>query len=369
MIRNKRYGPAVTGPLRPCFSRVTRLAPDEAIKVVADAYANVGVMLRYLGNRLLGYSVLLYAATSLTYLLAATQLNPRSQFELQQPPVPEQVVSAQLLKYNLSDQVPLIQRYGNWLLGVVHGDWGYSPLGASVNAQIADRMWVSLRLVVIGTLAGLLVGVLAGAWAATRQHRLSDRATAVLSLFVVSTPVFVIAQASQQAATTINDAAGLRIFEFVGESGGSASSGWAQVADRLQHLVLPTAILIVVGAASISLIQRNLMLDALSAEYVRTARAKGLSRRRAALKHALRTSVIPISTYVAMSVATMFVGSVFIERLFAFDGIGQYAVEAISTQDVNAVVAVTAFAGACVLVGALLSDVLAAVLDPRVRLK
>jgi peptide/nickel transport system permease protein len=326
-------------------------------------------MLRYLGNRLLGYLVLLYVATSLTYLLAASQLNPRSQFELRQPPIPGQVVSAQLLKYNLSDQVPLAQRYWTWLVSVLQGNWGYSPLGVSVNAQIGDRMWVSLRLVVIGTLAGLLVGVLAGAWAATRQHRLGARAIAALSLVVVSTPVFVIAQVSQQAATKINDTTGLRIFEFVGESGDAGSSGLAVLADRLQHLVLPTLVLVVVGAASIALIQRNLMLDALSADYLRTARAKGLPRRRAVLRHALRTALVPISTYVAMSVATMFVGSVFVERLFAFDGIGQYGVDAITTQDVNAVVAVTAFAGACVLAGALLSDILVAILDPRVRLK
>jgi peptide/nickel transport system permease protein len=325
-------------------------------------------MLRYIGKRLLNYLVLLYVAVSLTFVLAATQLNPRALFELRQPPVPADIVEAQLLQYNLSDSVPLAERYWIWLTGVLHGDWGYSPLGVNVAEQISTRMWVSLRLLLIGTVAGIVIGVAVGAWSATRQYRPSDRAITALSLLVISTPAFVIGHVSQMLAIGFNNATGTRTFEFIGESGDIGNYPLADLVDRLQHLFLPTVVLIILGAASMSRIQRNLMLDSLGADYVRTARAKGLPQGKAVMKHALRTALIPTGTYVAFSVATMFVGATFTERIFSFPGIGQYGVDTITNRDVNGVVAVTAFAGVCVLVGAILSDIMVAILDPRVRL-
>ncbi len=325
-------------------------------------------MLRYIGKRLLNYVILLYVAVSLTYLLAATQLNPRALWAVRQPPVDPAIVEDQLRQYNLSDQVPLLERYWTWFTGVLHGDWGYSPTGVNVAEQISTRMWVSLRLLLIGTLAGLVIGVAAGAWTATRQYKVSDRVVTALSLLIISTPAFVIGHLTQIGATLFNNVTGTRTFEFIGETGDVGDYPLAWLVDRLQHLFLPTLVLIVIGAASMSRIQRNLMLDSLGADYVRTARAKGLPQRRAVMKHALRTALIPTGTYVAFSVATMFVGATFTERIFSFPGIGQYGVDTITNRDVNGVVAVTAFAGVCVLAGAVLSDIMVAILDPRVRL-
>lgn len=325
-------------------------------------------MLRYIGKRALNYVVLLYVAVSLTYFLAATQLNPASLWAARQPPVDPEIIDEQLRQYNLSDSVPLMERYWTWLTGVLHGDWGYSPLGVSVNEQIAARMWVSLRLLLIGTLVGLLLGIAAGAWTATRQYKVSDRVVTAISLLIISTPAFVIGHLTQIGATWFNNVTGTRTFEFIGESGEVGDYPLAWLVDRLQHLFLPTLVLIIIGAASMSRIQRNLMLDSLGADYVRTARAKGLPQRRAVMKHALRTALIPTGTYVAFSVATMFVGATFTERIFSFPGIGQYGVDTINNMDVNGVVAVTAFAGVCVLAGAVLSDIMVAILDPRVRL-
>lgn len=325
-------------------------------------------MLRYIGKRVLNYLVLLYVAVSLTFLLAATQLNPRALWAVRQPPVDPAIVEAQLLKYNLSDTVPLLERYWVWLSGVFRGDWGYSPLGVAVSDEIAARMWVSLRLLLIGTLVGLVLGVAAGAWTATRQYRASDRVVTAVSLLIISTPAFVIGHLTQIGATWFNNATSSRFFEFIGETGDVGGYPLAWLVDRLQHLFLPTLVLIVLGAASMSRIQRNLMLDSLGADYVRTARAKGLPQGKAVMKHALRTALIPTGTYVAFSVATMFVGATFTERIFSFPGIGQYGVDTINKHDVNGVVAVTAFAGVCVLAGAVLSDIMVAILDPRVRL-
>ncbi len=325
-------------------------------------------MLRYIGRRLLNYALLLFVAVSLTYVLAATQLNPRALFELRQPPVPAETIDAQLALYNLSDSVPLWERYWTWLTGVLRGDWGYSPLGANVAEQISMRMWVSLRLLIIGTLAGIIIGVAVGAWTATRQYRISDRTITALSLLVISTPAFVIGHVTQIGATWFNNVTGTRVFEFLGETGEVGNYPFAELVDRAQHLLLPTFVLVIMGVASMSRIQRNIMLDSLGADYVRTARAKGLPQSKAVMKHALRTALIPTGTYVAFSVATMFTGATFTERIFGFPGIGQYGVDTITNRDPHGVVAVTAFAGVCVLVGAVLSDIMVAILDPRVRL-
>lgn len=323
----------------------------------------------YVARRLLNYAILLFVAISLTYLLAATQLNPRALYEVRNPPLDPVIVEQTLRSKNLSDQVPLLQRYWTWLTGIVlHWNWGESPTGGSVTAEVSRRIWVSLRLITIGSLVGIVTGVVIGAWTATRQYRVSDRFFTFTSLFFLSVPSFVIASVLQVWATDVNNASGLRIFEFVGETGQIGSYPGAWLFDRLQHLLLPTVVLILLNAAFFSRIQRNLMLDSLGSDFVRTARAKGLRQSRAVMKHALRTALIPTGTYFAFSVATLFTGATFMEIIFSFHGMGEYGVFTIQRQDVHGAVAVAAFSGVCVLVGAVLADIMVAILDPRVRL-
>ena len=323
----------------------------------------------YIARRLLNYVILLFIAITLTYFLAATQLNPRSLYELVNPPLDPVSIEQNLRSRNLSDEVPLLERYWTWLQGVVlHWDWGQAPRGGDVGEEVSRRIWVSLRLITLGALLGTVIGVLLGAWTATRQYKPSDRASTAASLFILSVPSFVIASALQVLATKTNNATGLRLFEFVGETGGVGTYTGAALVDRLQHLVLPTIALTLINAAFFSRIQRNLMLDALGSDFVRTARAKGLRRSKAVMKHALRTALIPTGTYFAFSIATLFTGATFMEIMFSFHGMGEYGVTTITGQDVNGTVAVVAFSGACVLVGAVLSDIAVAILDPRVRL-
>jgi peptide/nickel transport system permease protein len=323
----------------------------------------------YVARRLLNYVVLLFLAVTLTYFLAATQLHPRQLYELVNPPLDPVSIEQNLRSRNLSDQVPLLQRYWTWLQSVVlHWDWGEAPRGGDIGGEVSRRIWVSLRLITLGSLLGTLIGVLLGAWTATRQYKVSDRSATAASLFILSVPSFVIASALQVAATKFNAASGIRVFEFVGETGTHGTYTGAALADRIQHLILPTIALTLINAAFFSRIQRNLMLDALGSDFVRTARAKGLRRSKAVMKHALRTALIPTGTYFAFSIATLFTGATFMEILFSFHGMGEYAVATITQQDVHGTVAVVAFSGTCVLVGAILSDVAVAILDPRVRL-
>ncbi|WP_114558816.1 ABC transporter permease [Desertihabitans aurantiacus] len=324
---------------------------------------------RYILRRLLNYAILLFVAVSLTYFLAASQLNPRVLWELANPPLPAETIEASLRAKNLSDNVPLLERYWTWLTGIVTGwEWGEQPRQAGdVSEEIGRRIGVSIRLITIGILGGITLGVVLGAWTATRQYKISDRVTTFGALAIFSVPVFVLISIIQVLATTWNDVTGIRVFEYIGETGSVGSYPGAWLVDRLQHLLLPTLVLVLSQAAFFSRIQRNLMLDALGSDFVRTARAKGLRQGKAVMKHALRTSLIPTGTYFAFSVATLFLGSTFVEVLFNFHGMGEFAITTIQGQDVHGAVAVAAFGGVCVLVGATLADLMVAALDPRVR--
>lgn len=323
----------------------------------------------YLLKRLLNYAILLIVATNLSWLLAATQLNPRSLYEVSNPPIDPVSIENNLRSRNLSDQVPLHERWLVWSKSIaLHWDWGQSPRGGNVGEEIERRIWVSVRLITLGSLLGAAIGVLIGTWTATRQYALSDRTFTFLALLGLSVPSFVIASLLQVFATWLNTVTGTRFFEFVGETGAHGDWFGAALVDRLQHLLLPTIALTILGAAFFSRIQRNVMLDSLNSGYVRTARAKGLKRSRAIVKHALRVSLIPTCTYFAFSIATLFVGAAFMEIIFSFHGMGDYGVKTIQGQDVHGAVATAAFGGLCVLLGALLADFMVAWLDPRVRM-
>jgi peptide/nickel transport system permease protein len=250
----------------------------------------------------------------------------------------------------------------------VHGDFGTTIGGQPVSDELWRRIGVSLRLVVIGSVMGTVVGVVVGAWGAIRQYHLSDRVITVLSLLVISAPTFVIANLLILVALHVNSVLGVRLFEYTGETSPDAVGGaWNQFVDRLQHLVLPTFTLALGAIAGYSRYQRNAMLDVLGQDFIRTARAKGLTRRRALFKHGLRTALIPMATLFAYAIAQLVTGAVFVEKIFGWHGMGEWALQGYATQDTNIIAAITFFTGAMILLAGLLSDVIYAALDPRVR--
>lgn len=317
-------------------------------------------MLPYLARRIANYAVLLFIATSLAYVLASASLDPSTLWNRQDPSLNWDAIHANLVKYNISHDLPVWDRYITWLHNVVlHWDWGRTPKGELINTLIGTKILVSVRLVFLGAAIGMVGGVALGAWTATRQYRFSDRAISLISMIIISTPAMVVAILLQVLAVQINRSSGYQIFEFTGEGEGFLG--------RLQHLLLPTLSMSLGGIASYSRFQRNLMLDTLGADYVRTARAKGLIKRKALTRHALRTALIPMATYFAFALATLFTGAAITERVYGWHGMGEYSISAISGMDINGVTAVVAFSGLCTLTGALLSDVFVAIVDPRVR--
>lgn len=322
-------------------------------------------MTRFLIRRLFNYAILLTLATFLTFALTSVTFHPLDSLLQRNPRPPQSVIDAKA--HDLGLDQPLLPRYANWVSGAVHGDFGKTVTGQPVSEQLGRRVWTSLRLVAIGSILGSIIGVIVGAWGAIRQYRFSDRTITVLALLILSAPTFVIANLLILGALGVNEVLGFQLFQYTGETSPFAAGGWQGLVDRLQHLVLPTTTLALGAIAGYSRYQRNAMLDVLGQDFIRTARAKGLTRRQALFKHGLRTALIPMATLFAYGVAGLVTGAVFVEKIFGWHGMGEWMVQGIQGQDANIVAAFTLFSGTTILIGGLLSDVVYAALDPRVR--
>ncbi|WP_291314815.1 ABC transporter permease [Corynebacterium sp. UBA2622] len=325
-------------------------------------------MFRYLIRKILSWSLIVFLATNLTFFLASFFLDPRSNYAGRRPPLSPDQIDQLLGPYNLNPSTPIMERWWTWLTGILlHWDWGVSPLGDSVNEQISFRIWVSAQLTLLATLLSILLGVAVGVYTASRQYKRADRVWQGLSIITMNTHVVVASIAVVWLGLKINDWTGKRIFFVTGSASPGTEGMGAKFVDYGQHLILPTLSLLIISYAAYHFLQRTLLLDTLNADYVRTARAKGLTKSQAVRRHALRTSLIPVATSVAFSVPGIFTGAVMTEQIFAWQGMGQYFIQTISRNDVHGAVAVAAFGAAMTAVSAILADILVVALDPRVR--
>jgi peptide/nickel transport system permease protein len=325
-------------------------------------------VLRYLFRRSAGWLAMIVVATNLTYLLATAFLDPRANYlQLRPPRTPEQI-SISLQRYNLDPGTPLIGRWWTWITGIVtRWDWGSSPIGEPVNGEIAFRIGVSAQLVFFSVILSTVLGIGLGVYTASRQYKFADRFSQGLSLVTLNIPPAVAGLAVVLVAIAINQSVGTTLFFVAGAQSPTVSGFWPTVLDRIQHLVLPTISLTLISYATYHLLQRSLLLDNINSDYVRTARAKGLTRAEAIRRHGLRTSLIPVATSIAFAIPALFTGAVITETIFAWQGMGQYFIQTINKNDVHGAVAVAAFGALMTAVGAMLADIAVVALDPRVR--
>ena len=180
-------------------------------------------MTRFLARRLLNYIVLLALASFLTFSLTSLAFKPLDSLLQRNPRPPAAVIEAKSAELGLDKPIPL--RYAHWAAGAVRGDFGTTITGQPVSDELWRRIGVSLRLLIIGSVLGTVIGVVVGAWGAIRQYRLSDRVITVLSLLVISTPTFVIANLLILAALKVNSVLGVQLFEYTGETSPDAVGG------------------------------------------------------------------------------------------------------------------------------------------------
>ncbi|WDH77640.1 ABC transporter permease [Microbacterium esteraromaticum] len=325
-------------------------------------------MIKYLVRRALGWLLMIVVATNVTYFLAWSFLDPRSNYVGRRPPLTEEQMEGLLGPRNLSESTPLIERWWTWFSGILfRWDWGVSPTGGSVNEEVAYRMWISAELVLGATIIATLLGIWIGVYTASRQYKLGDRVWQAVSIVTMNINIIVAGLAIVILAINFNNWTGTRVFYVTGSSSPGVTGFFPVLIDTLQHLILPTIALVVISYAGTHFLQRSLLLDNIKADYVRTARAKGLTKQQAIRKHALRTSLIPVATQVAFSIPAIFTGAVLTEQIFAWQGMGRYFLTTINTNDVHGVVAVAAFGALLTAIGAILADITVVVLDPRVR--
>jgi peptide/nickel transport system permease protein len=226
-----------------------------------------------------------------------------------------------------------------------------------------------MRMIILATLLALVLAILTGVVSAVRQYHISDYTFTFAGFLFLSMPVFWLAALLKEyVAIKFNQAFGHRVFYTVGaETPNLTGSVLHRLGDYTGHLLLPTLTLALIGYASWSRYQRSTMLDVLSSDYIRLARAKGLTRTRVMVRHALRNALIPIATVVAIDTGTLFGGAVLTERVFSWQGMGSLLVQGINQVDVNVVLAWLMVSAVIIILFNLAADILYAFLDPRIR--
>lgn len=324
----------------------------------------------FIVRRLLNYVVLVFIATSLAYLGAATAFHPKDQYLAKNPPTPAAVMYQELNERNGNPEKPVFERYAKWVDGVAHGDFGKTWQLDSVKKHFSISVWVTVRLVTVAAVLSAILGVLIGSFQAVRQYKISDHSITFASYLIFAMPVFVLAPFLKLIAVQVNKAVGgdKPLLQYQGEIDPNATGFFGQLFSRADHLLLPTISLSLGLIAFYSRYQRGTMLDVMGSDFLRTARAKGLRKGRAILKHGVRTAVIPVMTLVTYSTITTFAGAIITERVFGWNGLGSWFTDSTRHADVNSVAMITLFSAVLVLIAGMLSDVITAVLDPRVRL-
>jgi peptide/nickel transport system permease protein len=324
---------------------------------------------KYLFRRLLGaVPLVLGIATIVFFAVNLAPGDPASYFMA--PGMTQEVVQQMRTNFGLDEPVPV--RYVKWLGSMLTGDFGYSfSHSRPVLDVLATFLPNTLLLSGCALVVAFLFGIVLGALQAVRQHSLFDSGTSVVLLFFYSMPSFWLAL--MLILTFSLFARNVWEWPIWFPASGMTPTDYdflsfgGQVRARLMHLVLPTVSLALVLTAGIARYMRASMLEVIRQDYVRTARAKGLSERAVVFKHALRNALIPIVTLVGLYIPVLFSGTVFIEYIFAWPGMGRTIVDAINTRDYPLVMGGSFLFATMVVAANLVADLLYAVVDPRVR--
>lgn len=247
--------------------------------------------------------------------------------------------------------------------GILRGDFGTSFLlqGRKVLPLIMERLGATLELGVSALVVGATIGILIGIAAAVNHNRWFDHITRVMAVLLDAVPVFFLA-----LVLLLLFGSTWKILP-IGDRCPTLMGDCPPLFERIKYLILPTFVLATGGISAYSRFMRASMLEVVSQDYMRTARAKGLSSRAIWLRHGARNALIPIATFLGPAIAGIWGGAVITETIFNWPGLGRTAVQAVTGRDYPVVMALTVFAGISTIVGFLISDILYAIIDPRIR--
>jgi peptide/nickel transport system permease protein len=323
-------------------------------------------VLSYVVRRLLYSVVVLVAASFLVFTFVSVSGDPLAQLRIT-PNLSQQSVQNVIDRKHLDDPIPV--RYWYWVKDAVTNQFGTTLLG---DRPILPDLWRvmknTLQLVLVAELLAILVAVGIGVYSALRQYSAFDYTATTFSFLGLATPVFWLALMLQVLVVQIYERTGHRIFPISSLNSVDPGSGLHFALDRAHHLVLPVVVLMVASVASYSRYMRASMLEVINSDYVRTARAKGLSESRVTMKHAFRNALIPLVTLVALNFGALLGGVIVVETVFSLDGMGLYFYNALLSNDPYPVMAWLMITATMIIVFNLFADIAYSYLDPRVRL-
>ncbi|MGH7162540.1 MAG: ABC transporter permease [Planctomycetota bacterium] len=316
-------------------------------------------MLAYVVRRLLWGVFIVFGVISIAF--AAVEAVPGDPFSaMQSPKMTAEDLARHKASWGYGPDKTGWDRFGIYLKRLARGDLGTSVQeNRPVSQMLAGAIPNTLKLAVAALVLEFVLGVFLGVLAALRHQSWIDHLFTLFSLFFYSMPGFWLALMLTLVFSVHLGWLPRHGIQSPGESG---------LVDYLKHLVLPCATLVATSAAYTARFQRSALLEVIRQDFVRTARAKGLSERAVVWKHAMRNALLPTITLLGLSLPFLVGGAVITEYIFGWPGMGQLTIKAIADRDVTVVMAVTIVGTTMVLLGSLLADILYAIADPRVRL-
>ena len=301
----------------------------------------------YIIKRIFNAFIVLWIVITITFFLINDI--PGGPFKAEKS-LPPYVLHSIEERYKLND--PLYKQYGDYLCNLVQGDLGpsFKYPGRSVNDIIKDGFPVSFKLGIEAILIAIIIGIPAGILAGVKKDKWQDRAVNFFTTLGVAVPSFVVAALLIYVLSTK-----LHLLPA------AMWNGW-------RYEIMPALALSGMPMSFIARLTRSSMLDILSQDYIKTARAKGLSWSKVLIKHALPNSLIPVVTYLGPMTASILTGSFVIETIFAIPGLGQYFVTSIYNRDYTVILGVTIFYSVIVIVLNMVVDLLYPLLDPRIKI-
>ena len=264
------------------------------------------------------------------------------------------------LREDLGLNDPLLVQYFRWLGNIVQGDLGLTNSGEDISGIIAERLPYTLELSLYALLFSSIIGIGIGIISAIRQNGIVDYIGRVLAVFGQAVPQFLVGILMIWIFSIK-----LGIFPAANRVSADAENAFV---DAFMHLFLPVATLTIGMVAVLMRYARNTMLDVLNSDYIKTARSKGIPEWKVYMKHGFRNAMKPVLVILMFRIPTLIAGSVVIESVFSYPGIGTTMTNAITNMDYNLVLVITLIIAAVMLIASFMVDVLNAVLDPRVRL-
>lgn len=333
-------------------------------------------MFKYIVKRLLISIVILLGVSLIIYtlvrLLPVDYIERKYSAQLQQGQMTQEQVDEYKEMYGLGDNSfkGIVGGYFNWLSNVAKGNLGNSfKYEKPVARVITENMWISFAIAFVATILQFLIAIPLGITSATHQYTARDYIVTIFTMIGLALPTYFFA-----AIVIKIFAVDLGWLPTGGLVSGGASyaetfAGQMQrFGDILKHLILPISVSVILSIGGLMRYTRTNTLEVLNADYIRTARAKGLSEKTVIYKHAFRNTLIPLATLLAGILPGLFGGMMITEQVFAIDGIGNIAYQALREGDIPFVMGYNMFLAILTVVGTLLSDIMYSIVDPRVKL-